>query len=98
MAQRITIEIMTASGVLVDHRLIAHDAPAGLLVILPGRGYTCDHPVLHYLRRAAADFGYDVLSVWYSFQIAPQAVSDEQVTLDLLAAEVDQAIREALRL
>jgi hypothetical protein len=97
MAQRLTIEVTTASGVLVDHRLIAHDDPAGLLVMLPGRGYTCDHPALHYLRKAAADLGYDVLSVWYSFQIAPQVVSDDQVTLEGLAAEVDQAIREALK-
>jgi pimeloyl-ACP methyl ester carboxylesterase len=97
MARRMTIEVTTASGVLVDHRLIAHDEPAGLLVILPGRGYTCDYPLLHYLRKAAADRGYDVLSVWYSFQIAPQVMRDDPVTLEQLAAEVDQAMREALK-
>ncbi len=95
MFQRMTIEVTTAAGVVVDHRLIAHEHPRGLLAILPGRGYTPDHPVLHYLRKAAADAGYDVLSVWYSFQIAPQA--DEQVTLERLAGEVDQALGAALR-
>ncbi|MFN8449593.1 MAG: hypothetical protein U0521_13665 [Anaerolineae bacterium] len=63
MYTRMTIEVTTVAGVVVDHRLIAHEQPAGLLVLLPGRGYTCDHPVLHYLRKAAADLGYDVLSV-----------------------------------
>jgi len=95
MFQRLSIEVTTASGVTVDHQLIAHAAPRGLLIILPGRGYTCDFPVLHYLRKAAADLGYDVLSVWYSFQIVH--VPDEQVTMQQLAAEVDQAISEVLK-
>ncbi|MEO8393259.1 MAG: hypothetical protein ABI700_09725, partial [Chloroflexota bacterium] len=95
MSTRLSIEITTPSGVTVDHRLIAHDDPRGLLILLPGRGYTCDHPVLHYLRKAAADLGYDVLSVWYSFQVA--AIPDDQVTIRQLAAEVDQAIREVLK-
>ena len=90
-----SIEVTTAAGVVVDHRLIAHEQPRGLLAILPGRGYTCDHPVLHYLRKAAADAGYDVLSVWYSFQLAPEA--EGQITMERLAAEVDQALGAALR-
>ena len=96
MYTRMTIEVTTAAGVVVDHRLIAHEQPAGLLVLLPGRGYTCDHPVLHYLRKAAADLGYDVLSVWYSFQMSPQE-DDARVTMEQLADEVDQAISVALR-
>ena len=95
MFKRLSIEVTTASGVTVDHRLIAHDDPLGLLILLPGRGYTCDFPVLHYLRKAATDLGWDVLSVWYSFQVV--AIPDEQVTMQQLATEVDQAIREALK-
>jgi surfactin synthase thioesterase subunit len=38
------------------------------LVILPGAGYTTEHPVLYYLRRAALTQHYDVLSVQYGFQ------------------------------
>ncbi|MFN8565312.1 MAG: hypothetical protein U0703_27645 [Anaerolineae bacterium] len=44
MYTRMTIEVTTVAGVVVDHRLIAHEQPAGLLVLLPGRGYTRDHP------------------------------------------------------
>lgn len=95
MFARMSIELTTPAGVTVEHRLIAHEQPVGLLVLLPGRGYTCDHPVLHYLRKAAADLGWDVLSVWYSFQAAP--IPDEQVTLEGLAAEVDAVIREVLK-
>lgn len=96
MFTRRSIEVTTPAGVTVDHRLIAHDDPVGLLILLPGRGYTCDHPVLHYLRKAAADLGYDVLSVWYSFQVA--SIPDDQVTMQQLAAEVDQAIKGVLQL
>lgn len=95
MFSRMTLEMTTASGVTVEHRLIAHDNSNRLLIILPGRGYTCDHPALHYLRKAAADLGWDVLSVWYSFQAAP--LPDEQITLESLAVEVDAAIREVLK-
>ena len=95
MFQRMSIEVLTASGVRVDHRLIAHDTPDRLLIILPGRGYTCDHPVLHYLRKAAVAQGWDVLSVWYSYQVAN--LPDDAVTLEALAVEVDQAISAALK-
>lgn len=95
MFQRMSIEVMTASGIRVDHRLIAHDTPERLLIILPGRGYTCDHPVLYYLRKAATAQGWDVLSVWYSYQVAN--LPDDAVTLDALAVEVDQAISAVLK-
>src|SRR3954454_14864811 len=95
MFKRLSIEVTTPSGVTVDHRLIDNDEPRGLLIILPGRGYTCDFPVLHYLSIAAADLGCDVLNVWYSFQIA--SIPNDQVTMQQLAAEVEQAIGEVLK-
>ncbi len=95
MVQRVSLEMMTPVGVRVDHLLTVQDQPEQLLILLPGRGYTCDFPVLYYLRNAAADMGYDVLSVRYSFQVAPQVES--QVTMQQLATEVDQAIHETLK-
>ena len=97
MFKYMTIEVTTPSGVVVDQRLIAHEQPVGLLAMLPGRGYTCDHPVLHYLGKAAAELGYDVLSVRYSFQIAPRGGGAAQMMLESLAGEVDLAISEALK-
>jgi hypothetical protein len=44
--------------------------------------------VLYFLRRAAAEQGYDVLSITYSFQMQP----DTFITMNL-PAEVDAALR-----
>lgn len=96
MAQRLTIEVTTPSGLRVAHGLVAHDQPAGLLVMLPGRGYTCDLPLLHYLHKAASDIGYDVLSVWYGFQAAPPG-TDMPMTYESLNAEIDLAVGEAMK-
>lgn len=96
MAQRLTIDVTTPSGLRVAHGLVAHDQPVGLLVMLPGRGYTCDLPLLHYLRKAAADLGYDVLSVWYGFQVAPPGM-DVPLTYESLNAEIDLAVGEAMK-
>ncbi len=68
--------------------------------MLPGRGYTCDLPLLHYLRKAAADLGYDVLSVWYGFQVAPPGMDagmDVPLTYESLNAEIDLAVGEAMK-
>ncbi len=50
-------------------------------------------PLLHYLRKAAADLGYDVLSVWYSFQVPPYDYVPDQA----LKAEVDQVVAAAMQ-
>jgi hypothetical protein len=54
------------------HHTFAQQADGSdkLLIILPGYGYTADYPVLYYLREAALELGYDVLSVEYGFQAA----------------------------
>lgn len=81
-------EVMTEAGVKVSHTLITQDKPTDrLLVILPGRGYTCDHPVLHYLARVGADLGYDVLAITYGFHVEPRAFGAMS-----LPAEIDQAM------
>lgn len=59
-----------APGLTATHNLLKHDAPSSdrLMVVLPGRGYTYDMPLLYFLRLGAYDLGYDVLSVQYGFQ------------------------------
>ncbi len=84
-----TLRTITSNGVEVHHVFVKQSTPSQrLLVILPGRGYTCEHPVLYFLRRAAAEQGYDVLSITYSFQVQP----DTFVTMNL-PSEVDAALR-----
>lgn len=89
------LETVTPDGLRIEHLLITHEQPRGLVILLPGRGYTCDYPVLHYLRQAAATLSYDVLSVRYSFQVMPQ--SGGEFSLDALAAEVDQVVAQVLQ-
>jgi acetyl esterase/lipase len=71
------------------------DGTDKLLVILPGYGYTFEYPVLYYLRKAALELGYDVLSVQYGFQAAhvdmtsdtmPYVQEDVQAAFDTLPA------------
>lgn len=56
------------------------------LVILPGRGYLSEHPVLYYLRKMAAEQGYDVLSIQYQFQRVSNTPTGD------LSSEVSQAV------
>ncbi len=43
MWQRQTLDITTPAGKTIQHGLLAHDPPGDLLVMLPGRNYTCRH-------------------------------------------------------
>lgn len=74
-----------------EHLFTTHVSPRSswLLLIAPGRGYTCDHPVLHYLRKLALELGYDVLSVRYNFQNSlsrMRSPSDDDLEQELEAA------------
>jgi hypothetical protein len=66
------IKVESKVGVTIHNPLMFHDDPASdrLMVMLPGQGYSCDHPVLYYLRRVAINHGFDVLSIEYGFQAA----------------------------
>ena len=64
-----TIATESRFGVTAHHLfMIQSDGADKLLIMLPGRGYTTEHPVLYYLRTTALSLGYDVLSVQYGFQ------------------------------
>lgn len=66
-----TITFQSAFGATTHNHLIRHEAGSDkLLIILPGRGYTTEHPALYHLRAAALQLGYDVLSIEYGFQAA----------------------------
>lgn len=95
MIETIMLPVESRFGVTVYNELLAHDPPADkLLVVLPGKGYTCHHPVLYYLRRAALALGYDVLSVEYGFQVANAEF--DATTVETLQADAEAAVRPAL--
>lgn len=88
------IDVTTAEGIALQHRLVYHNNPVSnrLLVLLPGRSYTVHHPALYYLGVAAVSAGYDLLPLTYGFQIAPDRVEGVG---DLLG-EARTALRRAL--
>ena len=90
-----TLSVDTAAGITVEHLYYHHErAPAEkLLVVLPGQGYLPSHPVLHYLQKMARSLGYDVLSIQYSFQAAPQASGGKAPGWDELTDEANHAMR-----
>jgi len=89
------LNVQSPSGVTTGQLFFVHEDPAAgrLLVILPGRGYTRDDPLLYYLRMVAVPLGYDVLAVQYSFQADPHAVSFDRLGWDGLGAEVEQLVK-----
>jgi hypothetical protein len=79
--QNTTIDIPTHFGVTARNLFTYHDDPPSnkLLVMLPGRGYTCDYPLLYALRAMALQNGFDVLSVQYGFQAANIELTAEHI-------------------
>lgn len=64
-----TIIFHSPFGATTHNHMMRHDNNADkLLIILPGRGYTTEHPLLYFLRTAALQLGYDTLSIEYGFQ------------------------------
>jgi hypothetical protein len=90
------IKVESKVGVTVHNPLMVHDDPASdnLMVMLPGQGYSCNHPVLYYVRRMAIKHGFDVLSVEYGFQAAHLEL-DAQNT-DTLQDDVWRAVKPVL--
>ena len=92
MFTRTTLDIDTPAGVRVTHGLIAQDEPRGLVVMLPGRAYTSEAPGLYYPRMVAADAGYDILSMTFACQVAP-----ERADFSTIDAEIRLAVDAVLR-
>ncbi len=59
-------------------------APAGLVVVLPGRGYTPAMPLLDFARRVALQHGWSVREIWWD----PPEGWDPDWTAAQLAAAV----------
>jgi esterase/lipase len=90
-----TIKVESRFGVTIHNLFLTHDAPSDkLLIMLPGRGYTCEHPVMYYLRRSAMMQGYDVLSVQYGFQVANVELNAENAVY--LQDDVRKAVEQTL--
>jgi predicted alpha/beta-hydrolase family hydrolase len=92
-----TIDVASEYGVTIRNNLLLNETRTGrLLVMLPGRGYTNDHPVMHYLAKAAMAHDYDVLAIEYGFQVARDRSNLEPEKISIVVRESQQAIEQVL--
>jgi hypothetical protein len=90
-----TLNVESRFGVTIPNLFLTHETASDkLLIMLPGRGYTCEHPVMYYLRRTAMTQGYDVLSVQYGFQAAHADFEPDKIAY--LPEEVQKAVQQTL--
>lgn len=90
-----SIEMESKFGTTAQHRFFTQEGGSDkLLIILPGRGYTTEHPVLYTLRSAALELGYDVLSVQYGFQVGEIDLTAEN--MPYIQDDVQQAAQAVL--
>ncbi len=81
-------------GCRVRHAFLKQEQkPDGLVVLFPGRGYTCEKPLLYYAAQVAWEQGYDVLCLEYGFYKAGKPFLAEDVAL--FCEELCATLREA---
>ncbi|HET7011734.1 MAG TPA: hypothetical protein VFI11_13240 [Anaerolineales bacterium] len=74
------LRIETTDGRPVVHAFHRQEqAPAGLLICLPGQSYGVDGPLLYYTKRALQERGWDTLGLTYGFQTTMTALTAEAV-------------------
>jgi hypothetical protein len=72
-----TIDIASRSG-FISHALTRPQPDSTrLMLMLPGRAYTCDFPALYYVRRVGQQNGFDVLSMRYGSTISTDNSGDD---------------------
>lgn len=74
-----TISHESPFGLTVHNQFFHHQQGSDrLVIVLPGRGYTVEHPVLFHLRYMALENGCDVLPVQYGYQAAGRELKSEE--------------------
>ena len=74
------IPIESPFGVTIQNLLYTQESPSTkLMTLLPGRGYTCERPALHYLRVLGLAQGYDVLEIRYGFHLTQVDLMPENI-------------------
>lgn len=84
-----TLEVNSPSGEKALNTLWhTDDSSDTLAVLIPGAGYTVDHPVLYHVRAMLMQRGCDVLNIQYAFQRAGREFSlDEFPALNVEIAD-----------
>ncbi|MCM1989557.1 hypothetical protein [Oceanirhabdus seepicola] len=84
MIKKSYINVKISSEKEVNHFYLYHtENTETLVVIYPGGNYSCDKPILHYIRKAALLKGHDVLCINYGAALVGRDLSEET----MIAAE-----------
>lgn len=87
----------SGAGVTIQNRLAGPEKGSErLLVLLPGNNYSCDAPAFFYLKQAAVQAGWDVLSTAYTFQLTGGEVDGPAMLADVRAA-LDEVLPRGYR-
>jgi hypothetical protein len=66
MIEKLELKFKTKHGEELEHLYLKHVEDVETMVIIyPGGNYSCERPLLHYLRKGALYQKYDVLSISY---------------------------------
>ena len=70
------------------------DSNRKLVVLFPGKNYSCDRPTLHYAALAARECGYDILALEYGYQAARKELEYREIPQ--VIQDCEQAIRQVI--
>lgn len=71
MATLETITITSKFGIELDHDYVKQASSTKLMILLPGKGYTIDSPLMRYVGQIGQGQGYDVLHIRYGIHMTP---------------------------
>ena len=78
--EQLSLPVIASSGITIPNILTkATKAADRLAILLPGRGYTIHHPILHYLTGILLKHEWDVLRVQYAFQLSGEGLTPQQL-------------------
>lgn len=93
--QATQIKSQSAFGITLYHNLIVQEpASDKLMILLPGRGYTVESPLFHYLTQIGLQEKFDVLAIRYA--IHHMQVDNWFERLHDIQADCDDAVEQAL--
>lgn len=94
MLNEMVIQTNTDNGHVIDNRFYKHEDCDTLVVMFPGGSYTCERPLLHYMRKAAIENGFDVLCIEYGTAFKHLDFGDE--LFNVMAYELRKTILNVL--
>ena len=90
LLKRKIIETQSHWGTTCRHIHITQGSST-LVILFPGKSYSCDRSLLYYATQSALEKGNDVLQLEYGYQVTRTELESDQ--MDILVKECTEAIR-----